>query len=142
MAADIQPGLVVETGGIDDESVSLPFANGVAHPGWVRIFRMLPSIGENLAHVVFVFEVHNRAARDLEEFNRVRVCIDVWNTRREATKIRVVGGQRSVFASDRMVTLEFFCSPGCEWKGVYALALWIGPDEVESVHRRRIPNSS
>src|ERR1700674_273335 len=116
MAADIQPGLVVETSGIDDESVSLPFANGVAHPGWVGIFRMLPSIGKNLAHVVFVFEVHDRAARNLEEFKRVRVGIDVWNTRREATKIRIVGGQRSVFAADRMVALEFLLRPGSQWK--------------------------
>src|ERR1700674_2153027 len=116
MAADIQPGLVIEARGIDNESVSLPFSNGVAHPRGVGIFQMFPSIGENLAHVVFVFEVHDRAARDLEEFNRVRVGIDVWNTRRKAAKIRVVGGQRRVFASDRMVALEFLLRPGSQWK--------------------------
>src|SRR6266478_9229792 len=107
MPADIQPGFVVETGGIDNESVSLPSANGIAHPARVRIFRMVPSIGENLAHEVTVLEEHDRAARDLKDFNRVGVGIDIRHPRRKTTKIRVVRGQRSVFISDRMVGLEF-----------------------------------
>src|SRR5712691_2193528 len=41
-----------------------------------------------------------------------------------------------------MVCLEFLLRPRSQRKSVQALALWISPDEVESVHRRRIPNSS
>ena len=48
MAAAIEPGLVVESHGLDDEDVAVPFADRVTQPARFRILRMRAAVEEDL----------------------------------------------------------------------------------------------
>src|SRR5437660_4807072 len=63
----IDPGLVVETDGVDDERVSLVSPNGVPHPSKIWILRVLAPIGEDLAHIVIELEQLNHPPRGLDD---------------------------------------------------------------------------
>jgi len=45
---DVEPAFVVHSHRIDHERVSLPAADGVAHPGWVQILRVAAAVQKNL----------------------------------------------------------------------------------------------
>jgi hypothetical protein len=52
MANDVEPGLVVESNGVNDERVALPFPHRVAEPGGGRILREFAAIGMNLTQSI------------------------------------------------------------------------------------------
>jgi hypothetical protein len=54
----IEPGFVVQAYRVDNERISIPPANGVAHPGKIQILGMLSPIHVNVADEVVVLEEH------------------------------------------------------------------------------------
>ena len=44
----IHPSTIVEANCIDNKDVSFPPTDGMAHPGWILILRMLAAVQENL----------------------------------------------------------------------------------------------
>src|SRR5215471_9481595 len=66
MAAEIEPELIVEANSIDDQSVPLPFADGVAVPGGIGIVGVFGLVQEDLSEAVNVA---------LEQEKDVRVCL-------------------------------------------------------------------
>src|SRR5258707_8112602 len=67
----IGPDLVVKTNRVDDECVSLPFANGVPQPGGVRIFGKRSPICPDGAPNVILLEEHQHPARNLNDLKWV-----------------------------------------------------------------------
>src|ERR1700688_1877806 len=65
----IEPGLVVETDRIDDESFSLPLSDRVSHPTGIRILGMSPSIGPDLADIVAKFMDDEHTAGNHKNFH-------------------------------------------------------------------------
>ena len=53
-ALTIQPRLVVEADGIDDERIAIPRCNGITHPERVHVFGMTTSVEEELTIAVHV----------------------------------------------------------------------------------------
>jgi len=62
VAAHVEPRPLVETGRIDHEDITLPFASRITAPGRLRIFGKRPAIRVDLAEGVFDFEQHQRHA--------------------------------------------------------------------------------
>src|SRR5207244_6844083 len=54
MPGTIEPGLVVESHGVDHERVAIPMADGIAHISRREIWRMLAAIGVDMANAVIV----------------------------------------------------------------------------------------
>src|SRR5579862_789142 len=91
MAHLIEPGLIVETNGIDDEGVPLPFADRISHPRGANVLGMLTPIRKNLAHKMIVLEQHHDLAgvlHDLEGQSSNK--IDPRHTGRKTFEYRVV----------------------------------------------------
>src|SRR5712691_6575892 len=55
----VEPDVVTESNGLDDQRILLPFARRVTIKGRIRIGGQWPPVGENLA-VIHVFLVENR----------------------------------------------------------------------------------
>src|SRR5581483_7714154 len=68
-AADL--GLVVEADGIDDESVAFPMADGIAHPGWVRVDGVRAAAGGNDAERAGVLMQDGDGKRALDDLKLV-----------------------------------------------------------------------
>ena len=56
IAEEVNPGFVVETNRINNEGISVPFANRVAHPSGVQIRRVTSTVGINLTIGVFALK--------------------------------------------------------------------------------------
>jgi hypothetical protein len=56
VAACIEPRAVIEARRFNYERIAFPFANGVAHPGWIRVCRKTAAIGEDLSKSCERFE--------------------------------------------------------------------------------------
>src|SRR5580704_1685276 len=94
MAHLIEPGLVVETDGVDNEGVSLPFSDRIAHPAWVQVFRMRPGIRPDLADIVTKFVDDEHAPGYRENFHGKIEKINSRHAGRVALQSGVVGFAR------------------------------------------------
>src|SRR5438552_4805563 len=73
VAAEIEPELVIEPDGVDDERLTLVVADRVAVPGRIRIVGVLPAVDEDLPVAVNVaFEQDEDVRRRLQNAQRVR----------------------------------------------------------------------
>src|SRR4029453_11664495 len=70
MPSQIERCSIIETRGDDDERVSLPMPNRVAHPGWVGIFRERAAVGENLSKNSLILIKDHDEIRCLNDFHR------------------------------------------------------------------------
>ena len=60
---EIEPELIVEADGIDDQGIAFPFAGGVSVPGGVGVVGMSAAVHENLPVAVDVsFVIETRSA--------------------------------------------------------------------------------
>ena len=92
--AHVEPGLAVLPDGLDDERVAFPPANGIAHPGRLRILRERPAVGEDLPvdGARFVQEQHQvRRLHDLEAIGNVVLLRNAGRPAARAGMILAVG---------------------------------------------------
>src|SRR5262245_11176092 len=66
----IQPTMFVDSGRIDDESISLPLSNRVTHPGFAKTFRMVPPIRPDLSNFVIPLEQYEYPFWRLHDLDR------------------------------------------------------------------------
>src|SRR5205807_8978582 len=90
LAAVTKPGLIVKTRGVGDERVSLPVANGVAHPGGPRVLHVPAPVRKNLPNDVAVLEKHEHAPRRVDNLQWVEEEIDPRQAGWEALEIGIV----------------------------------------------------
>src|SRR5262245_8988130 len=86
----VEPCLVVEPDRFHDEVVAFPAADGIAHPGWIRIRRQRAAIGEDLSiHATILVEHEDDASalRDLD-WRRLHPCRR--HSRRKTSRERIV----------------------------------------------------
>lgn len=152
LAAVTKPRLIVEPCSVDDQRVSLPMANGVAHPGGFRILDVAAAIREDLTNDMAVLEKHEHAPRSVNNLERVEEQIDPRHAGREALKIGIVRVYRRSVRSRGPIGFEFLLPPcGQRQRTLQGLAVGIEPHELlagiigsarsQSAARRRIPDS-
>src|ERR1051326_5539817 len=90
MAFRVDPRLVVEADGVDDERVAFPLADRIAHERRVQIRRMTASVGRDTANQMHVFVQDRDARRVLQDFDRKRRPERARNARRQAAPRRIV----------------------------------------------------
>ena len=66
MTRIVHPGLLVETGRFHYKRFSLPMANRIAQPCWLRLFGQRAAVGKDLAVVIHSLEEHHDRTRQLE----------------------------------------------------------------------------
>src|ERR1700674_4766622 len=85
-----EPGFVVQTGSIGHQGISLPVADGVAHPGRLRILEMAAPIGKDLADIMAVFEQDKHAPGSVNELDGIQEEIDSRHAGWKTLEIRIV----------------------------------------------------
>src|SRR5579864_1664538 len=108
----VEPGLVVETNRIDDQSVSLPLSNRVAHPAGIQILGMPPPIGPDLADEVAELVDDKHAAGYHENFHGKIEKINSRHAGRVALQGSVVRLARVAARVGRLRGFEFCFRPG------------------------------
>src|SRR5439155_13449374 len=94
----IQPRFTVETFAIDHQSVPIPLAGRVTHPGWVVVRRQLTAIQEDLPPESERFVDDHYKSRCLNNLPRRRSGTDLRHTLGQAIRVRVLSRMRSVGA--------------------------------------------
>src|SRR5580704_10434942 len=89
MSKRIEPTLVVQTDGVNNKSISFPFANGIAHPRRLEVLGMAPPVGPDLAPHALVFEEHENAFGSLHDLKWLRPVKNSRDTGRIAAQDRV-----------------------------------------------------
>src|SRR6267154_3960851 len=89
MPISIEPALVIQSDRVDDKSISLPLANGIAHPGGFRVLGMTPPVGPDLAPDALVFEEHENAVGSLHNLKWLGPVKNSRDTGRIAAQDRV-----------------------------------------------------
>src|SRR5437879_12854044 len=85
----INPGSVIETDRVDDQGISFPFTDRVAHISGIQILGMSPPVGVDLAHDVVALEEHDHPARNLDDLLWVGNEHDAGYAGRKTTNGRV-----------------------------------------------------
>src|SRR3981081_4084409 len=76
MAYAVKPRLVIKTGCLDDQIVSIPSANRIPQPGGVEILGKCSSIHPDFANRVKLFEVHQNSAGNLNHLKRMNTPVE------------------------------------------------------------------
>src|SRR5258706_14715281 len=96
MAVVIEPGFIVESDGVNDERISLPLSDRIAHPCGRQILGMLPAVREDLADEVMVLKQHDHLARALQDFHWLASYqINAWHAGRKTVDDRVIRFRQS-----------------------------------------------
>src|SRR6266699_994210 len=106
MAKRIEPALVIQSDRVNDKSISIPLADGIAHPRWFQLFGMAPAIGPDLAPDALVLKEHERAVRGLHDLKRLGPDQNSRDTGRIAVQNRIItfrGGFRAIARLRRVV---------------------------------------
>src|SRR6516225_3542765 len=90
MAGQIQPYTFFEADVIDDQSVTLPLADGISEPCGVRISRELASICEYLPVEVIRLEQQDDKTRLFNNLPRGDVTVGIRHTVGDAVPIRPI----------------------------------------------------
>jgi hypothetical protein len=93
MAVVIEPGAIVEAVALDDERVTIPAPDGIAHPAWIRCGFECASVQEDLPVRQIRIEDHDQRGRldDLHHLGAGAVCGDgVAGTERQTPHVHVV----------------------------------------------------
>src|SRR2546425_1580758 len=92
MAVIVEPCFFVNAHCIDNQSVSVPFANGISVPGGIALLRQRTSVSEYLPVRVVGLEQHHKESWNLNDFTRSEVTVEVRHTVRETLPTRPVFG--------------------------------------------------
>src|SRR4029450_8367457 len=90
MSSDVQPGLVIESGGTDDKLVSFPRSNRVAQPGRLGPLRQRATVRKNLTERHQRLMEDDDESRHLNDFEWMGRKWDVRHSGRQAAGSRVV----------------------------------------------------
>src|SRR5260370_622946 len=88
MAVIVQPRFVVNAHSVDNQSVSVPFANGISVPRGIAVLRQRTSIREYLPVGMVGLKQHHQESRALNDFARSEVTIEIRHALREAWPTR------------------------------------------------------
>src|SRR2546427_12946573 len=90
MAGDIQPCIFLEADTIDDQSITVPFADRISEPRRLGLVRQGPSIRENLPVIVISLEEHDDKAAILDDLARRDVAVGIRHAVRETSPVRPI----------------------------------------------------
>src|SRR5690348_6989641 len=89
MPDPVEPKLVVESHGIDNQRVSLPHASGIAEPRWIQILGMAAAVHKDLPVGMYVaFDQKEDEFGSLNDFERKRSLAR--DTRGQAACVRII----------------------------------------------------
>src|SRR5262245_53743025 len=136
VTSTIQPTMLVDSGRIDDESISLPLSNGVTHPGFAKTFRMIAPIGPNLANLVIPLEQYKYPFGRLHDLERTLQAEPGhrYTARKTLRLLRIHFVSIISFFVDVVLVL-IFC-PGLHGKRV-----WVVLEDIPGFARGAKPNS-
>ncbi len=138
IAVKIEPAFFREGDGIHNESVTLPFADRVAHPGGRGIRGMASPVGPDLAPFMLALEEHESSFRRLKNFKRLRKKQDAWNPGRIAFQDRIVPAGLRFGAVAGFCHLVFRFCPRGHGRSVLA---WRCIDTLAGEAQKKFPHS-
>jgi hypothetical protein len=90
MAGEIEPCTFFEADSIDDQSVTVPFADRISEPRRLALIRQRPPIRENLPVVVIGLKQQHDETGLLNDLPRRLVTVRIRHTVRETAPIRPI----------------------------------------------------
>src|SRR5437868_6056656 len=91
-ALTVKPGFVIESDGVDDKGVTVPFGNRIAHPQRLEVFRMTATIQKELTIAMDVSLIKNDDQR-----GRLNELLRKWrnprDTGRQTMPFRIILAQ-------------------------------------------------
>src|ERR1700675_2496642 len=117
MAKRIEPALIIQSDRVNDKSISIPFADGIAHPGGFQLFGMTPAIGPDLAPDALVLEEHEHAVGGLYDLKWLGPDENSRNTGRSAVQNRIVTIGSGFRAIARLGCIVPRLGPGSHGRG-------------------------
>src|SRR6266853_165719 len=98
MAHLVEPGLAIETGGLNHQSISVPLSHRISEPLRIGILGQLPAVHEELTKLIESLIENRNVVGLLEDLKRERRRVNLGNALGQAIGIGVERREFAVLA--------------------------------------------